>query len=320
MCTATQRVVETYDHFAKVQAPGRSALYGTWAEVVAGDRAIVARLVALPEVKRQPNLLFTAVRVLYGLVDADGFRAACHDHWHAIDRLMRARSTQTNEPGRCAVLLPVLASLPQPLALLEVGASAGLCLLPDRYSYNYGTHGLIVDGAPPTFSCRVSGDGPAARAIEVVWRRGLDLNPVDLESADERAWLEALIWPGVEDERLPGLRGAIAVARRERPQVVRGDLRTDLRAVAADAPRDATLVVFHTAVLGYVLDAGERAAFGAAVRDLGARWLANEAPSIHPGAHVPPEEAAQHPQDFLLALDGAPLAWTEPYGRAIRWR
>ena len=48
-----------------------------------------------------------------------------------------ARATQTNEAGRCAVLLPFLAELPQPLALLEVGASAGLCLLPDRYSYRY---------------------------------------------------------------------------------------------------------------------------------------------------------------------------------------
>jgi hypothetical protein len=47
------------------------------------------------------------------------------------------RRTQTNEPARCATLLPLLALLPQPLALLEIGASAGLCLLPDLYSYKY---------------------------------------------------------------------------------------------------------------------------------------------------------------------------------------
>jgi hypothetical protein len=57
-----------------------------------------------------------------------------------IEEQMRSRATQTNEPGRCAVLLPVLAALPQPLALLDVGASAGLCLYPDRYSYRYGDH------------------------------------------------------------------------------------------------------------------------------------------------------------------------------------
>ena len=45
---------------------------------------------------------------------------------------MRTRATQTNEAGRCAILLPVLAALPQPLALLDVGASAGLCLYRDQ--------------------------------------------------------------------------------------------------------------------------------------------------------------------------------------------
>ena len=40
--------------------------------------------------------------------------------------MILARRTQTNEPARCAVLLPALAQLPQPLALIEAGASAGL--------------------------------------------------------------------------------------------------------------------------------------------------------------------------------------------------
>ena len=55
---------------------------------------------------------------------------------------MRARRTQTNEPARCAVLLPLLAQLPQPLALVDVGASAGLTMLFDRYSYDYAGHRL----------------------------------------------------------------------------------------------------------------------------------------------------------------------------------
>jgi hypothetical protein len=319
MCSAAQRVVEAYDRFAKVDGAGLSPVYEAWARVVAGDREIAVRLAALPEVKRQPNLLFTAVRVLYGLVEPEAFRQVCHDRWAEIEAVMLARSTQTNEPGRCAGLLPVLASLPQPLALLEVGASAGLCLLPDFYMYDYGERGTVgTEG--PEFTCAIDGDAPQPRALDVVWRRGLDLSPVDLEDPEERAWLEALIWPGMEDERLAGLHGAIEVARRERPDVVRGDLRTDLRAVAADAPRDATLVVFHTAVLMYVLNADDRAAFGATVRDLGATWVANEAPGLLPGTHVPAAEAAAHPQDFLLAVDGAPVAWSHSYGRALHWR
>ena len=63
----------------------------------------------------------------------------------ALRAVMLERSTQTNEPGRCAALLPVLAGLPEPLALLEVGASAGLCLLPDFYGYDYGRTILAPD-------------------------------------------------------------------------------------------------------------------------------------------------------------------------------
>jgi hypothetical protein len=65
----------------------------------------------------------------------DAFRAAALDRRAEVATTMLARRTQTNEPARCATLLPALASLRQPLAVLEVGASAGLCLLPDRYGY-----------------------------------------------------------------------------------------------------------------------------------------------------------------------------------------
>jgi hypothetical protein len=58
-----------------------------------------------------------------------------------------SRRTQTNEPGRCATLLPALAALDGPLALIEVGASAGLCLHVDRYSYDYG-HTHLAGRAP----------------------------------------------------------------------------------------------------------------------------------------------------------------------------
>jgi hypothetical protein len=65
----------------------------------------------------------------------------------AVRSVMLARSTQTNEPARCAVLLPVLAQLPQPLALIEIDTSAGLCLLPDLYGYDYGRQALDPETA-----------------------------------------------------------------------------------------------------------------------------------------------------------------------------
>jgi hypothetical protein len=98
----------------------------------------------------------------------------------------------------------VLAGLPQPLALLEVGASAGLCLLPDYYGYDYdGEHAvepmMSCGMEPPRFGCRAGPGTPLPRwGVEVAWRAGLDLNPVDLSDEAEIRWLEALIWPGEE--------------------------------------------------------------------------------------------------------------------------
>jgi hypothetical protein len=120
--------------------------------------------------------LFGVVRLLGGSVeDPAAFRESVTGNWAAVEAELLTRTTQTNEGGRCAVLLPVLAALPQPLALLEVGASAGLCLYPDRYAYRYGDH-VLGDGAP-VLDCVATGLTPPDRRPEVVWRAGLDLNP-----------------------------------------------------------------------------------------------------------------------------------------------
>ena len=109
---------------------------------------------------------------------------------------MLERRTQTNEAARCALMLPLLAALPQPLALLEVGASAGLCLLPDRYGYDY-------DGPPArrgiSRPCAALPKRPAAprgQLPEIAWRAGLDLDPIDVFDPEQVRWLELLIWPG----------------------------------------------------------------------------------------------------------------------------
>ena len=132
------RIAAAYRRFAEAEARGRSPLYEELSYGVAADPDVIGFLAQLPLEKRQPNLLLAAVRLLFGVAhDYCEFRRRVLDNRDAVHALMRARSTQTNEPGRCATLLPVLARLPQPLALLEVGASAGLCLLPDFYAYDY---------------------------------------------------------------------------------------------------------------------------------------------------------------------------------------
>jgi Uncharacterized protein conserved in bacteria (DUF2332) len=168
---------ENYRRFAALEASGRSPLYAELANGVAGDPELLAFLDTLRPEKRQPNLLFAAVRYLAGVQPGYGaFRVTVLDRRDEVAAIMLARRTQTNEPARCATLLPALSLLPEPLALLEVGASAGLCLLPDRYGYRYGRH--RIDGCPgaPVFRCQPRGPVPLpGRVPPVVWRAGIDL-------------------------------------------------------------------------------------------------------------------------------------------------
>ena len=140
---AATAVARTYREFGRLEARGRSAAYEALAESVADDTAMVSFVASLPPEKRQPNLLFAAARYLLGAPPAIGPLRELASQSHAeLTQVMLTRRTQTNEPARCAVLLPALAQLPQPLALIEVGASAGLTLLVDRYSYDYAGHRL----------------------------------------------------------------------------------------------------------------------------------------------------------------------------------
>lgn len=308
-------ISERYVDFADRITRGVSPTYERLAHAVSADAAVLARLADLPEPKQQPNLLFGVVRLLGGPVDDP---AAFHEyviaHWDAVRAQMLARATQTNEAGRCALLLPVLASLPQPLALLEVGTSAGLCLFPDRYAYRYGRH--MVGDRGPVLECASTGRTPPRHLPDVVWRAGIDRNPLDVSDPDDIAWLEALIWPE-HHHRRARLRAAAAVAAAEPPTIVRGDLVDELPALAATVPPDATLVVFHSAVL-YQVTEDRRARFVELVGGLPGHWIAIEETHVLPYEGLPPP-----PLDAVLpnvlALDGVPLAWTGAHGEAITW-
>jgi hypothetical protein len=316
---AVARLADIYRRFADREAVSRSPLYVEICEGIAGDGEMLSLLVQLPLEKRQPNLLLAAVKYLRGVSENwPDFRSWTLSHWNDVEPVILTRRTQTNEPARCATLLPLFAQLPPPLALLEVGASAGLCLLPDRYAYDYG--GLRVPPAnvapdAPLFHCTANQATPIpSRNLDIAWRAGLDLNPLDIGDRTDRRWLEALVWPG-EGERARLLQEALALAQRDPPRVVRGDLCHDLQALAAEAPKDATLVIFHTAVLAYVQDQSDRAAFADTVRALGAQWVSNESAEIFNRPDEPPAPWGE----FLLSLNGRAVAYTDPHGAAIEW-
>jgi hypothetical protein len=323
MCGLDPRrsTAENYRAFSR-EASGRSPAYEALAASVADDDLILGFLATLPRPKRQPNLLFAAARYVLGVApDLGTLRTLIRQREAELAGVMLARRTQTNEPARCATLLPALTALPGPLALIEVGASAGLTLLFDRYSYDYDGYTIAgCDPDAPTLHCAVRGPVPLpARLPVIAWRAGLDLNPLDVTRDDDVRWLSCLLWPG-ESGRAARLAAAIASARRDPPPLYRGDLLTDLLTLAAQAPAEATLVVYHSAVLGYVAPQ-DRERFAQDVRGLGAVWLSNEAPGILPGLPLTGVPLPSVPEAaFVLGRGGrTPLALTDGHGTWLHW-
>lgn len=314
---AANPIAQLYASFADESAPTSP----TWARLsrwIAETPEVQQRLDALPGRKRQPNLFLGAVKYLDGPTQpGGGFASWLEERWDEVERVILKRATQTNEPGRCSVFAPILASLPQPVALLELGASAGLCLLPERYRYELD--GVTADGAEATDASPVlasthRGSPPASPAdLRVAFREGIDANPLDASDADDARWLRALVWPG-EERREERLAAALAVAAQDPPRVRGGMLPDDLGDLLAGVPDGATPVVLHSAVLAY-LGADDRREVIAQIRRSGAHWLSFEGTRVI-------EEVRGRVEDgphFVAALDGEAVAKASPHGAWVEW-
>lgn len=321
----TDAVRERYDRFARDEAPGRSTLYEGWARGVASDRDVQAALARIPETRRQPPLVFAVTRMLGApLAGYAQWRAFLLAHEDDVVAECAARSIQTNEPLRLAPLLPVLSEIDGPIALLELGASAGLCLYPDRYSYRFvdraGEVRSVVDPtdgpSPVVLTSHVHGDVPPVRMPEVVWRAGIDLAPLDARDARDRAWLQGLVWPG-ETGREERITAALDIVAADPPLLVRGDAGEQVADVAVSAPRDATLVITTPGVLAHVPRAARQRLIER-VRALPARWITIDAPDLHDAWHPPVDAGAW--RGFVVALDGRVRAAADPLGRWWEWR
>jgi hypothetical protein len=203
------------------------------------------------------------------------FQRFCAEYRGQVLDRIRTRSTQTNEPRRAAILLPALgviaAEADRSLALLEAGAAAGLLLQPNRYGYDFGTGPVGDPASPVQLTCQLlsSLHPPLPRRLPIAWRAGIDLAPVDINDPEAVRWLAALLWPE-HVERARDLRAAIELARTDPPRVVRGDMVNDIAPLAAGAPADAELVIFHATSLVY-LTPGRRRVFVDRVSDLARR-------------------------------------------------
>ncbi|MFT3872643.1 MAG: DUF2332 domain-containing protein [Nocardioides sp.] len=317
-------VAESYLSFAAYAAPD-SPTFAEWATHLADDPEVSAWVASLPGPKQQPNLVFAAAR--WHGVPAPGpysnLREALLRDDGAIRATILRRATQTNEVGRLATLVPAFAQVPGPLALVEVGASAGLCLFPDRWGYRWESESDITSlGGDPVLPCRVSGPVPLPpRLPEIAWRGGIDISPLDVRDADQMAWLAQLVWPE-QQRRLVTLAHAIEIASAAPPHLVRGDLLEELTGQVEIARGFGTVVVFHSAVIAY-LEPTDRLRFDAMMRQLVAQgechWVSNEGKNVLPSITATGPAIPADRQTFVLGIDGQMVAETHGHGRAMRW-
>jgi hypothetical protein len=252
------------------------SLYERLARAAADDPEVLSLLLPAAPRDRLPHLLFAAAQYLllgegsdplaaFGDEPYETFRAWCLGRRDELAGLVATHVVQTNEVARCAGLLPCLAAVgaaspDRPLAIVEVGASAGLNLLFDRYRYDYGGgHQAGPASSPVVIRPEILGGERDQRVLDlrvpgVAWRRGLDRRPVDVTDDDAVRWLRSCIWPE-EAARRRLLEQAVSVARRTGPPaVVAGDAVDGLADVVASAPPDATVCVIHTAFISYLPD------------------------------------------------------------------
>jgi hypothetical protein len=215
----------------------------------------------------------------------EDFRAALDTRRDFLARFVREQAVQTNEVQRCYALLPAFLVLArehgaETLDLVELGPSAGLNLLWDRYAYAYraarwGVSDLLLRGVEYSPVPREV----LAQRVAVRRRLGIDLKPVNVTHEHGARLLHAFIWPG-RVERAQRLRRAISILRREPPTLVRGDYVELLPDVLAQRNEEALTVVFQTASTGYIgpeRRAELRALLDAAGRDGPLGWVSTRA-------------------------------------------
>ena len=267
---AIKETADRFRRFSRTEA-GHLPVYSRLVSGCADDVDVMTLMEHAPRGQRRPNLLLASVHdILLSGVDHPlaawypsvsestppgedpypAFRDLIDSHLQRVTDDLATKATQTNEPNRSCLWRLAMPQLSRevdvPLAIVELGPSAGLNLCFDRYSYDFdgGDKGLM--------SCRLRGGAaPEPLDINVSSRVGLDLMPVDLTDLAAVRWLKACIWPE-QLERHHRFDTAVSIAALDPPDLRQGDLIDDLPALLAEVGPDHHLVVINSWVLFYV--------------------------------------------------------------------
>jgi hypothetical protein len=321
---------------------GQSPLYETVCRTMCEDDSLLEIMAHTPPAQPGPILFLAAVHYLllqgaehelrkfYGTCTAvprpasaawPAFREFCRSRRESIIHILETRGVQTNEVRRCAYWFPALSIVSvrhhQPMAVIEIGASAGLNLNWDRYAYDYGDHGRFGrDNATVVIAAEWRGRGPNLPQAfpSVVHRLGVDLHPVDVKNPGEALWLQSLLWPDQPDRfRLQA--AAVAEFRRSPVPLVSGSAVDMLPAAIRNVPVETYLCLVHTHTLNQ-FSVPERAAL---------QQILREASQQRP-LSVISAEWIQTPQTELRLTDwrvgsdtSERLAQVDHHGRWLEW-
>jgi hypothetical protein len=308
-----------------------SPSYAAWAGSL--DDALVALLDEVPESKRQPELVFAVARRLGAdPSDPGALRALGLEARLALVTALASATVQANDPRRLAPVVPLFAALAarvdRPLGLVDAGAAAGLCSIPDRVTLDHrsGDDVVRIRTAPSGPSVHLTADvsgvtvPPTTTPIDIAARIALDPNPIDLTEPHAFDRLVEAVPPEATD-RTALMREAARATLAAPPVRLRGTLPGDLDRALEALPDDAVPVVLTTGTLVYVPGA-DRQRFVDRVRDRGVHWIALERTGILSGvaATLPDDVDPADPDAFATAsLDGTAMAVSDPFGVRVRW-
>ena len=262
----------------------------------------------------------------------------------ALITTMHTRSVQTNEVGRSAAIAAGLSSVDtggRPVALIELGPSAGLNLFVDRWHVDYLRDGTVVTSIGPADSpvrlqCELRGpDTPRLTDLpRIAIRTGVDPSPIDASDPVQARWLRACVWPDLP-ERSERLAAALRVVGAEPPPLVRGDAVTDLAPLVASIDPGFHPVVLSTWAMAYISAEGRAAVIAGldaigTERDLSVLTLEEPRFTEHLGPTEPFVRRYDEEGDGTPTLLGlrdwrggmvtsTPLAMCHPHVRWMAW-
>ena len=232
---------------------------------------------------------------------------------------------QTNEAGRSANFVAAMLwlaeqGLPPRFECFEIGSSAGINLMLDRYSYDLGG---TLSGPQPgaiAFKPEWKGTPPPARPIEIASLKGCDVAPVDITDSAQALRLKAYIWPE-HSVRFARMDAAIVAATVRRPDMVQMNAAEFVeQALARPQVEGVMRLLMHSIVWQYVpavqqdrVTAAMEAAGALATAELPLAWVAVEA-NRNTHRH---ELVVRH---WPGGSEPQLLAISHPHGASIDWQ